>query len=760
MQTIHYQGVKIGVGESFNAILDYIPADKQASLFIISDENVWDYWQDTFPVCTHLIIPAGEAQKSLLRIEQLIEELIEKGADRHSFILGVGGGVICDIAGFVASVYMRGIPFGFAPTTLLAQVDASIGGKNGVNTASYKNMIGVFNQPQFILTDANFLSTLPEAIYIDGLAEVIKHACISDKAYFEYIETHTSAILSREPSVVDELVLKSVQIKAAVVEQDPHEKGLRKTLNFGHTFGHAIEKSFGLSHGQAVSLGIVAANNIAVNLGLLSATEAARISNCLAAVGLPVDISAYDFAALSDLVAKDKKKKGASIDFILLNALGEAIIKSLPVTDLADLVTEVAATQTIPAGGAYSGTLLAPASKSYLQRAIAIAALSPETVTITGYTPSKDADAAMSIATALGAEVILNNETISVRGIKTTNTPVVLHCGESGLSTRMFSAIAALYNREITLTGEGSLLKRPLTMVQDALTQLGKNVELHNGFLPLQMSGTLQAGELDIDGSESSQLLTGLLIALPLLQGDSTINVRQLKSIPYIQMTLDILEAFGIHIEHENYQVFHIKGGQLPRATHYQVEGDWSGAAFHLVGAAISGHLTMQGLNLNSSQADRAILDALKSCGAQVESHGNDLYIKKQDLKAFTFDATHCPDLFPPLAALAACCEGTSHIIGTSRLLNKESNRALTIQSELGKLGITVELSDNTMHITGGQVQGAHVNSHHDHRIAMMCAILSLVAHNTIHIHHPEAIEKSYPQFYEHFFKRKGDFRR
>jgi 3-phosphoshikimate 1-carboxyvinyltransferase len=245
-----------------------------------------------------------------------------------------------------------------------------------------------------------------------------------------------------------------------------------------------------------------------------------------------------------------------------------------------------------------------------------------------------------------------------------------------------------------------------------------------------------------------------LLIALPFANSNSEIEVSQLNSLPYIQVTLDILKQYGINIKHTNYRHFFIEGSQKVQTNNFLVEGDWSGVAFHFVAAAIAGNIMIEEINKNSSQADRAILEALEKAGAKFNwVRDNTIIVESEKLYAFEFDATHCPDLFPPLAALAANCKGISKIKGTNRLLNKESNRALTIQSELNKLGIKVELNNNDMLIYGGKISGGVIHSNNDHRIAMMGAVLALNANAPIKIEAAEAIQKSYPSFFNDFEK-------
>lgn len=396
-----------------------------------------------------------------------------------------------------------------------------------------------------------------------------------------------------------------------------------------------------------------------------------------------------------------------------------------------------------------NGVLKAPASKSYLQRAIAIACLGDRNCTIANFYPSSDALAAVNIARSLGAKINIDGTSLHLHPGEMNSTKILLNCGEAGLSTRMFSPIAAIFSRETTITGEGSILGRPMHMIEEALQQLGAEVSSNEHYLPLKIRGPIRSGHITIDGSESSQLLTGLLIALPTLQGDSTVKVLNLKSTPYIQMTLAILQDFGVEVTNENFEEFWIKGGQKPSLSEYFVEGDWSGASFSMVAAAISGKVELTGLNIKSAQADSAILQALALSGAKTAIHEDKITIQKGGLKAFHFDATNCPDLFPPLAALAACCEGTSIIHGIQRLTHKESNRALTIQEEFKKLNIQVRLEGNNMLIRKATITGGEVSSKNDHRIAMATAILASVADSPIAIHNSSAVNKSYPTFFE-----------
>jgi 3-phosphoshikimate 1-carboxyvinyltransferase len=394
------------------------------------------------------------------------------------------------------------------------------------------------------------------------------------------------------------------------------------------------------------------------------------------------------------------------------------------------------------------GQLRAPSSKSMTQRAIAAALLADGQSIIHNPSYCDDSLAAMSIAVGLGARVEPHAKELKINasGILKESK---LNCGESGLAIRMFSPIAALYPAEIIMIGANSLKKRPMLMIEEALNQLGVKCTSSGGFLPLTIQGPIVGGYCEIDGSVSSQLLTGLLMALPLAARDSEIKVNNLKSKPYIDMTLQILTSFGITIHNTDYKLFNIPGNQKYIPHNYTVEGDWSGGAFLLVAGALNGQLTVQGLRTDSLQSDMAIIQALEKAGAHIKISENHVDISRSDLKAFDFDATESPDLFPPLVALASYCKGVSTIKGVSRLIYKESDRGDALKEEFGKMKISIDIKDDLMSVTGGQPQGARVESHEDHRIAMAVAIASLRATGRVYIHDSQCVAKSYPGFFD-----------
>jgi len=326
------------IGESVYNLAKYIPANQKT--IIITDDNIAKLYAKAIEGFDVIVIPQGENNKTLATIDLIMGKLVEFEADRSTFIVGIGGGIVSDITGFAASIYMRGLNFGFVTTSLLSMVDASVGGKNGVNYGGFKNMVGVFNQPQFVICDIEMLKTLDREEFIGGMAEVIKHGAIKDKALFEFLENNYNAILKYDKDAIHRCIKDSVEIKANVVSQDEREKGERRKLNFGHTFGHAIEKLTMMPHGKAVAIGMNMAAAASVLLGHLSQNEALRLKKLTENFLLPTYLDA-DSNALFNAMKKDKKRDGASLHLVLLDSIGHAIIENVEYKKLEEIIHDM-----------------------------------------------------------------------------------------------------------------------------------------------------------------------------------------------------------------------------------------------------------------------------------------------------------------------------------------------------------------------------------------------------------------------------------
>jgi len=329
---------KILLGEKLANFRNYLPKGKK--VVIVTDANLLKHYSQYFSEYPVIEIQQGEGNKNINTVDYIMEKLVSFEADRSTFIVGIGGGIVCDVTGFAASVYMRGLSFGFVSSTLLSMVDASVGGKNGINHRGYKNMVGTFKQPDFVICDYSLLLTLERKEFLGGFAEIIKHAAIKDFAMFEYMEQNFEKALNYDMDVLHRLIRDSIVIKSKVVEQDEKEQGERKKLNFGHTFAHSLEKHTDLSHGEAVAVGMVYASRVSVALGLISQADVERLIRLVVKYQLPISVG-IDKKTLFDGMKKDKKRDGDGLHLILLQKIGDAVIKNITYSQLEGFIDDL-----------------------------------------------------------------------------------------------------------------------------------------------------------------------------------------------------------------------------------------------------------------------------------------------------------------------------------------------------------------------------------------------------------------------------------
>lgn len=341
MNKVNYKFSSSSVDYYFNGSIKQLNeiADINNS-FIITDEHIFKTHADKLKGWNTIVLKPGEVYKIQATVDSVIEQLIEMGANRKSTLIGVGGGVITDITGYIASVYMRGIKFGFVPTTILAMVDASIGGKNGIDVGVYKNMVGTIRQPAFLLYDLELLQSLPLKEWENGFAEVIKHACIKDAAMFQELEQHSISYYQTNTEALSKLIERNCLIKTKVVQEDEFEKADRKLLNFGHTLGHAIENNYQLMHGHAVSIGMVAAAKISEEINNFYSVDKERLIKLIEQYNLPATFS-FDKTKVFEILKKDKKKEQDFMQYVVLHKIGEAGIMNIPMIQLEELIREL-----------------------------------------------------------------------------------------------------------------------------------------------------------------------------------------------------------------------------------------------------------------------------------------------------------------------------------------------------------------------------------------------------------------------------------
>lgn len=305
---------------------------------LITDENIFNANKKKFDGWSAIVLNPGEEFKIQTTVDEIIEQLISFEADRKTFLVGVGGGVVTDLTGYVAAIYMRGISFGFVPTSVLSMVDAAVGGKNGIDVGVFKNIVGTIRQPQFLLYDYSFLKSLPQPEWVNGFAEIIKHACIKEARLFKLLETKKLKDFQKDIKSTGTLIQKNVQIKATVVQADEFEKNERRLLNFGHTLGHAIENLYELSHGKAIAIGMTAASRISEKL--TGFKEADRVMYLLDRYTLPT-LAEFDKKKAMEILKMDKKKVSTAMNYVLLEKIGKGIVRQIPLQQLEELINDL-----------------------------------------------------------------------------------------------------------------------------------------------------------------------------------------------------------------------------------------------------------------------------------------------------------------------------------------------------------------------------------------------------------------------------------
>ena len=757
--------------------------------------------------------PPGEVSKSRQTKADIEDWMLSQSppCGRDTVVIALGGGVIGDLTGFVAATYMRGVRYVQVPTTLLAMVDSSIGGKTAIDTPLGKNLIGSIWQPSRIYIDLEFLETLPVREFINGMAEVIKTAAISSEEEFTALENSAETILTAVRSeakpgqgrfdgiqdILKARILASARHKAYVVSADEREGGLRNLLNWGHSIGHAIEAILTpqILHGECVAIGMVKEAELARHLGVLKGVAVARIVKCIAAYGLPTSLkdarirkmTAGKHCPVDQLLfnmALDKKNDGPKKKVVLLSAIGRTYEPQASVVSNDEIGVVLAPSVEVHPGVASSLdiTCAPPGSKSISNRALVLAALGSGTVRIKNLLHSDDTEVMMNALERLGAATFSwedEGEVLVVNGkggdIKAS--PTSLYLGNAGTASRFLTSVATLATSSSVdasiLTGNNRMKQRPIGDLVDALTANGADVEYveKKGSLPLKIaaSGGFAGGNINLAAKVSSQYVSSLLMCAPYAKEPVTLRLVGGKPIsqPYIDMTTAMMRSFGIDVQKSTTEehTYHIPQGQYVNPAEYVVESDASSATYPLAIAAVTGTTcTVPNIGSKSLQGDaRFAVDVLGPMGCTVTQTDNSTTVIGQPGGALrplpNVDMEPMTDAFLTASVLAAVAQGensnhTTRIYGIANQRVKECNRIQAMKDELAKFGVVCREHDDGLEIDGvdrstlRQPAGG-IFCYDDHRVAFSFSVLSLVAPQSTLILERECVGKTWPGWWD-----------
>lgn len=747
------------------------------------------------------VIPNGEHSKCRETKEQIEDHMLAARCNRRTLVIALGGGVVGDLAGFVAASFMRGVRFVQIPTTLLAMVDSSIGGKTGLNTPSGKNLVGAFHQPLRVYVDTSFLETLPRRHLNNGMAEVIKSFAIRSGEWFSKVEEPWDLSRQEDLDRLDAAVMKCCQIKADVVTQDEKEGGLRELLNFGHTVGHAIEGHFydTMLHGECVAIGLVKEAQIARALGHLSSADVTRLATCLSSHGLPTNLTEKNqeltVNQLMDVMSVDKKTVGSTKKVVLLRSLGETVENRASAVDDGLLRLVMAKNIEVqPSGQGLKGTIRVPGSKSISNRVLLLAALGQGTCRITGLLHSDDTRVMMGAISTLGlasfewenggatvvvhggggAGLLPRGSPPSSRTESTERKEVYLQ--NAGTASRFLTTLCCMAEGPgpVYVYGNHRMHVRPIRDLVNALTGNGCKITYQGkeGCLPILAQSTgLVGGDIHLAATVSSQYVSSVLMSAPYAQTSVTLNIAGGKTVSqtYIDMTVSLMQQFGIDVKKtvtDTSLTYEIPCGVYKNPPVVAVEADASSSTYPLAFGAISGgEVTVQGVGRVSLQGDAGFCRVLSAMGCTVSQTDSTTTVtgilpdSGQVLTGIDVDMEDLTDAFMTAAAVAAVCPNSvTRITGIANQRVKECNRIAAMVQELGKCGVHCSELEDGIEINGrpaNELHGAVIDCHDDHRIAMSFAVLGSVVPGIV-IDDKDCVGKTYTEFWEDMQRELG----
>ena len=756
-------------------------------------------------------VAPGEGSKSRATKETIEDWLFTQNppCGRDTVLIALGGGVIGDLSGFVAATYMRGVRYVQVPTTLLAMVDSSIGGKTAVDTPVGKNLVGAIWQPERIYIDLEFLGTLPPREFVNGMAEIIKTAAISSEAEFTFLEDNAQEIVKAITSSPDQgaarlkpieakllrMISASAKFKAHVVTIDEREGGLRNLLNFGHSIGHAIEAYLTpqVLHGECVSIGMMKEAELSRHLDAMSGAPVGRLQKCCSAYGLPTRLDEDKIRRLApgkhcsaaSLVAKmsvDKKNEGAKKKVVLLSGIGKTFEQKASVVSNESLSFVLSPSVRVQASQSPPSEVVCkpPGSKSISNRALVLAALGKGTCKLTNLLTSADTEVMLDALHKLGAASFSwekDGEVLVVNGNggKLQASGTDLYLGNAGTAARFLTTVATLpkkstrdFRESSILTGNARMKQRPIGDLVDALTTNGAGIQYMEakGCLPLKVdaSGGFNGGIIELAANVSSQYVSSLLMCAPYAKNPVTLKLVGGKPVsqPYIEMTTAMMAAFGIKVERSSSEdhTYHIPQGVYRNPPKYEIESDASSATYPLAIAAIAGTTcTIPNIGSASLQGDATFAtDVLRPMGCKVvqEKHSTTVTgppngqlrpLKNIDMEPMT-------DAFLTASVLAAVASGTTRIFGIANQRVKECNRISAMKDELAKFGVTCREHPDGIEIDGVArsklVSPANgVKCYDDHRVAMSFSVLALAVSQPTLILEKECTGKTWPGWWD-----------
>ncbi|KAK4987745.1 3-dehydroquinate dehydratase (3-dehydroquinase) [Elasticomyces elasticus] len=757
-------------------------------------------------------VPPGESSKSRATKGAVEDWLLSQGCTRDTVIIALGGGVIGDMVGFVAATYMRGVRFVQVPTSLLAMVDSSIGGKTAIDTPSGKNLIGCFWQPERIYIDLQFLESLPKREVINGMAEVVKTAAIWDEEEFAVLEENAEIIMStledktrtgpgRFADIVDilkRIVLGSARIKAHVVSSDEREGGLRNLLNFGHSIGHAMEAILTpqILHGECVAIGMVKEAELARFLGVLSPSAVARLSKCISSYGLPISLedkvvrkrSANKKCPVNDLIsimAVDKKNDGAKKKIVLLSAIGKTYEPKASTVADRDIRMVLSPSVLVHSGvpSTLNVSCKPPGSKSISNRVLLLAALGSGVCRISNLLHSDDTQVMLTAIKKLGGATYTWEDegrvlVLNGNGGKLKASPEELYLGNAGTAARFLTTAATLATpttvNSTVLTGNARMQERPQGPLVDALRSNGVEIEFIGSpgsqCLPLRIPavGGFAGGNIELTAKVSSQYVSSILMCAPYAKQPVTLRLVGGKVIsqPYIDMTIAMMTTFGVRVTRDEADpnTYHIPKQSYANPAEYEVESDASSATYPLAIAALSGTTcTVPNIGFDSLQGDaRFAIDVLRPMGCMVEQTATSTTVTGPppgELQPLPHvDMEPMTDAFLTASVLAAVCSpnksgATTKITGIANQRVKECNRIKAMKDELAKFGVECRELDDGIEIVGRGFDlteaTSGVHCYDDHRVAMSFSCLASVAPHPTIILERECTGKTWPGWWD-----------